>query len=132
MAEPKEKVRFGERARLGCWRRRPADASEVLGGTPRTARETQALPGKRRTLPTESEPKQASGRLIKSTQLGLSVRFGERTRLGCWRRRPADASEVLGGTPRTACETQALPGKRETLPTETKPKQASGYRTQSE
>ena len=36
---------------------------------------------------------------------------GERTRPGCWHRRPADVSGVPGGTPGTACETQALPGK---------------------
>jgi hypothetical protein len=40
-----------------------------------------------------------------------SWRFGERTRPACWRRRLADTSEVCGGTPRTACGPQALPGK---------------------
>jgi hypothetical protein len=72
-------------------------------------------------------PGQAPGHFINLMQFVIRFRFGERTRLGCWRRRPADVSEVLGETPRTACETQALP---ETTPIPTKPKQASGYRTQ--
>ncbi len=33
------------------------------------------------------------------------------TRLGCWLRRLAEAFDALGGTPRAACETQALPGR---------------------
>jgi hypothetical protein len=46
-------------------------------------------------------------------RIEVPLRFGERTRLGCWRQRPADASESLGETPRAACGTQALPGKLE-------------------
>lgn len=38
---------------------------------------------------------------------------GERTRLGCWFRRPAEIPKFPGGTPGTACETPALPGTDE-------------------
>jgi hypothetical protein len=62
-------------------------------------------------------------------QVAISLRFEERTRLGCWRRRPADASETLGETPRVACGTQALPGESLARLFTTKPKPASGYRT---
>ena len=53
----------------------------------------------------------AAGKIapLPTAQIAISPWFEERTRLGCWRRRPADAPEALGETPWAACETQALP-----------------------
>ncbi len=52
---------------------------------------------------------------------------GERTRLGCWLRRLAEVSDALGGTPRAAGETQALPGPLLRSNYVPKPEQAPGY-----
>ena len=57
--------------------------------------------------------------------------LGERTRLGCWLRRPAEAFEILGETPRTACETQALPGKSRPRSSETEPGAPDPKRTKN-
>jgi len=62
----------------------------------------------------------------------LELHSVERTRLACWRRRLADASEALGETPRAACGTQALLGGIRNRIFQSKAKQASRYQTQAE
>ena len=63
-------------------------------------------------------------------QIVIALWSGERTRLGCWRRRPAAASEALGGDAEGSLRDAGAP--RTSIVPPIKPKQASGYRTQSE
>jgi hypothetical protein len=93
--------RCGERTHPACWGRRRAEVSEVLGGTPKTACGTQALPGRKGGRAEGSEVLGGTPKTACGTQ-ALPGKKGGR----------AEVSEVLGGTPKTACGTQALPGKK--------------------
>lgn len=60
-------------------------------------------------------------------QVAIPFRFEERTRFGCWRRRPTDASKALGEMPVAACGMQAIPGDFLARSFTTKPERTPGY-----
>ncbi len=80
----------------------------------------------------DKSPEPAPEYCRKSMYHRLQFWSGERTRLGCWLRRLAEASDALGGTPRAACETPALPGPLLRSNCVPKPVRAPGYRTHCE
>ena len=90
-----------------------------------TTRRTGELTAAERKTTVRPVNTRGSLRAIPLKTMQAQIHSGERARPGCWRRRPADASEALG-------ETQAFHGSIRGPLVPSKPKQASRYRAHRE